>query len=121
MKLYISIFLTVILQSVFGQEILPLVENYSKQDYNGDNQVWDVVQGNDNAIYFANTSFLVRYDGVKWEKYTLPNKTIIRWVFAFKNKIYSGSYNEFGYWERINGKMIYKSLSNSSPCKSLIR
>lgn len=114
MKLYLSIFLTVILQSLFGQEILPLVENYSKQDYNGDNQVWDVVQGNDNAMYFANTSFLVRYDGVKWEKYTLPNKTIIRSVFAFKNKIYTGSYNEFGYWERINGKMIYKSLSNQN-------
>lgn len=94
-----------------AQETLPFVENYSKQDYVGDNQIWSLTQGNDNAIYFANNSFFLRYDGVKWEKYTLPNKSIIRSVFSFGNKIYSGSYNEFGYWERINGKMIYTSIS----------
>ncbi|NHN24155.1 histidine kinase [Flavobacterium jejuense] len=97
---------------LFGQETLPFVENYSKQDYAGDNQVWSLTQGNDSAMYFANNSFLLRFDGVKWEKYTLPNKSIIRSVFSYGSKIYSGSYNEFGYWERIEGKMIYTSLSD---------
>lgn len=96
-----------------SQEILPFVENYSKQDYEGDNQIWSLTQGDDNAMYFANNSFLLRFDGVKWEKYTLPNKSIIRSVFSLDNRIYTGSYNEFGYWERREGKMHYTSLSQS--------
>ncbi|MES2486294.1 MAG: histidine kinase, partial [Bacteroidota bacterium] len=99
--------------NVYSQESLPFVENFTKSDYAGDNQVWNVVQGNDNAIYFANHHFLLRYDGVVWEKYILPNKTIIRSVFADGDKIYCGSYKEFGYWQRVNGTMHYTSLSKN--------
>ena len=94
-----------------GQETLPFVENFTKSEYSGDNQVWNVVQGNDNAMYFANNHYFLRYNGVKWEKYTLPNKTIIRSVFVEGDKIYCGSYKEFGYWKRISGRMKYFSLS----------
>ena len=98
---------------VSAQQLLPFVENFTKSDYNGDNQVWNVCQGKDNAMYFANNHYFLRYNGVKFEKYTLPNKTIIRSVFADNNKIYCGSYNEFGFWNRINGKMVYTSLSKN--------
>jgi ligand-binding sensor domain-containing protein/DNA-binding CsgD family transcriptional regulator len=94
-----------------GQQLIPFVENFTKSEYNGDNQVWNVVQGNDNAMYFANHHYFLRYNGVKWEKYSLPNKTIIRSVFVDGNKVYCGSYKEFGYWERIDGRMQYVSLS----------
>jgi hypothetical protein len=90
------------------------VENYNKSDYQGDNQIWNVAQGNDNAMYFANNYYLLRYDGVKWEKYSLPNKTIIRSIMVDGDKIYSGSYKEFGYWYRKNGKMIYVSISDTT-------
>ncbi len=113
MKKYLYILLCLCSINALAQEILPFVENYSKQDYTGDNQIWNVTQGDDNAIYFANNSFLQRFDGVKWEKYTLPNKSIIRSVFSNQNKIYTGSYNEFGYWERTDGKMMYFSISAS--------
>ncbi len=94
-----------------AQELLPYVENFTKSQYNGDNQVWSNCQGKDNAMYFANNHYFLRYNGVKWEKYTLPNKTIIRSVFSDSDKIYSGSYNEIGYWKRVNGIMKYSSLS----------
>lgn len=96
-----------------AQELLPFVENFTKSDYAGDNQNWNVVQGNDNAIYLANNHYFLRYNGVRWEKYTLPYQTIIRSVFSDGNRIYCGSYKEFGYWERINGEMIYFSLSEN--------
>lgn len=96
-----------------AQDILPFVENFSKSNHLGDNQVWNLTQGTDNAMCFANNHYFLRYNGVKWEKYTLPNKTIIRSVFADADIIYSGSYNEFGYWKRISGKMIYHSLSKN--------
>jgi len=94
-----------------AQEVLPFVENYTKAVYQGDNQNWGVVQGTDGAMYFANNRFLLRYNGVVWEKYTLPNKTIIRSVFVDGSKIYTGSYTEFGYWQRKNGVLAYTSLS----------
>jgi len=110
-KLFVLAITAFFAQISNAQELLPFVENFTKSDYNGDNQVWNVAQGNDNAMYFANNQYFLRYNGVKWEKYTLPNKTIIRSIFIDGDKIYSGSYKEFGYWQRINGKMKYKSLS----------
>jgi hypothetical protein len=56
-------------------------------------------------MYFANNYYLMRYDGVKWDKYSLPNKTIIRSIMVEGDRIYSGSYKEFGYWYREKGKM----------------
>ena len=97
-----------------AQELLPFVENYSKSNYKGDNQIWNLAQGNDKAMYFANNHYLLRYDGVKWEKYLLPNKTIIRSILVDGDKIYSGSYKEFGYWVRKQGKMMYTSISKGA-------
>ncbi|PJJ07442.1 hypothetical protein CLU83_0613 [Flavobacterium sp. 1] len=108
--LYILIFGFISLH-LRAQELLPFVENYSKSNYQGDNQIWSVAQGKDNAMYFANNNYLLRYDGVKWEKYKLPNKTIIRSIMVDGGKVYSGSYKEFGYWYRKNSKMHYVSVS----------
>lgn len=110
---FLYVFVLFCYAGVQAQQLLPFVENFTKSAYSGDNQVWNVVQGNDNAIYFANNHFFLRYNGVKWEKYTLPNKTIIRSVFADGDRVYCGSYKEFGYWKRIKGKMQYFSISKS--------
>lgn len=104
-------FLLLVSVQSYSQELLPFVENYNKANYQGDNQTWNVVQGSDDAMYFANNHYLLRYDGVKWEKNMLPNKTIIRSIYVVGDKIYSGSYKEFGYWLRKNGKMNYVSIS----------
>ncbi|NDI97803.1 histidine kinase [Flavobacterium sp. LaA7.5] len=94
-----------------AQELLPFVKNFSKSEYTGDNQIWSITQADDKTMYFANHHYFLRYNGVKWEKYSLPNKTIIRSVFADGNRIYCGSYKEFGYWERVGGIMVYQSIS----------
>jgi hypothetical protein len=41
---------------LYAQELLPF-ENYSKSDYQGDNQIWNVAQGSDDAMYFANNHY----------------------------------------------------------------
>jgi AraC family chitin signaling transcriptional activator len=110
-KIYYLLVLLAIAFQIQAQDVLPFVENFSKSKYLGDNQVWSVTQGKDNAMYFANNHYFLRYNGVKWEKYILPNKTIIRSVFSDNDLIYTGSYKEFGYWKRISGKMMYYSLS----------
>jgi len=93
--------------------LFPFVENFTKSEYDGDNQVWNLAQGRDNAMYFANNHYFLRYNGVKWERYALPNRSIIRSVMADGNRIYSGSYNDFGYWERVSGQMRYTSLAKN--------
>lgn len=108
-----SLFFFFIASQIQAQELLPFVENYNKSNYQGDNQIWNVVQGKDNAMYFANNHYLLRYDGVKWEKYSLPNKTIIRSILIEGDRIYSGSYKEFGYWYRKEGKMQYISITKN--------
>lgn len=122
MDLNPNILKSILLKSVFfffigfqiqAQELLPFVENYNKSDYQGDNQIWNVAQGKDKAMYFANNHYLLRYDGVVWEKYSLPNKTIIRSILIEGDRIYSGSYKEFGYWCRENGKMHYVSITKN--------
>ncbi len=109
-NLFIFIFLIGLGFNINAQPILPYSKNYNKQAYKGDNQTWSLVQGNDHAIYLANNKYFLRYNGVVWEKYTLPNQTIIRSVFAYNDIVFTGSYNEFGFWKRINGKMEYTSL-----------
>ena len=112
-KIFFYFLLLLTFATVQSQELLPFVENFTKSNYFGDNQVWSVAQGNDNAIYYANNHHFLRYNGVRWEKYALPNKTILRSVFVDGDKVYCGSYNEFGYWKRVSGKMIYTSLTKN--------
>ncbi len=108
-----SLFLCFFVAHVYlvGQQILPFIENFSKQDYRGENQIWSIAQGSDAALYFANNLYLMRYNGVRWEKYSLPNRTIIRSVFVRNDTVFTGSLTEFGYWNRKNGLLQYTSLS----------
>ena len=91
--------------------------NYHKTDYHADIQNWSIAQGSDGVMYFANNDGLLAFDGTEWELFPHPDNLIIRSVAAGPgNRIYSGSYEDFGYWERdAFGVMIYHSL------KSLVR
>jgi AraC family chitin signaling transcriptional activator len=110
---FFQIILLLFYSGLQSQELLPFVENFTKSEYRGDNQVWNVVQAADHALYFANNHYFLRYNGVVWEKYSLPDKTIIRSLFADGDRIYCGSYREFGYWKRVSGTMRYFSLSKN--------
>ncbi|MCF8273609.1 MAG: helix-turn-helix transcriptional regulator [Flavobacteriaceae bacterium] len=92
----------------------PYFQNYVLSEYNAGNQNWDVSKSKNGKVYVANNNGLLEYDGLKWNFKELPNKTIIRSVLAYKDRIYTGSYEEFGFWKRnIKGELIYKSLSDS--------
>lgn len=100
--------------SVFCQNTigLPDVVNYNKKTYNGGLQNWDVKQGPNGIIYFANNEGLLSFDGKYWKVNPLPNKTIVRSVeFGNDNKIYVGGQDEVGYFEPNNtGNLIYHSF-----------
>ena len=96
-----------------AQELIPPVLNYNTKTYNAASQNWGLSSDERGFIYVANNEGLLRYDGERWTKFQLPNKTIIRSVFYHQGKIYTGSYEEFGYWENDEfGSLKYTSLTH---------
>jgi len=95
----------------FAQEIPP-IKNFSPFDYNADNQNWAISQTSDKYIYVGNNAGLLEFNGERWSLYRTPNYTSIRSVKAIDNRIYTGCYMDFGYWERNSfGKLVYTSLA----------
>lgn len=95
--------------------IYPPIRNYLRKEINSGSQNWDIIQYENNWMYFANSNGLLEYDGYHWNTYPIENHTNIRSLFYDKdeNKIYAGAFNEFGYYHRNeDGILQYKSLIN---------
>ncbi|MEH6408557.1 MAG: Two component regulator three Y domain-containing protein, partial [Leeuwenhoekiella sp.] len=99
--------------SILAQELIPPILNYNNKEYNAASQNWGLSSDYTSFLYAANNEGLLRYDGQRWTKFQLPNKTIIRSVFCHNGRIYTGSYEEFGYWENDGfGSLKYTSLTH---------
>lgn len=97
----------------FNAQELPPLQNFLPQEYGAENQNWAISQGDDKTVYIANSKGLLTFNGAQWQLYESPNKTILRSVGALQDKIYTGCYMEFGYWEYNNQKqLVYSSLSD---------
>jgi len=101
--------------SVKGQE-LPPIESFSTEDYRAENQNWAISQTTNKYIYVANNKGLLEFTGAEWKLYPSPNQTILRSVLAVDQRIYTGCYMEFGYWQpKADGQLHYTSLSQDLP------
>ena len=97
--------------SLFSQQLTPPIHNYSSTAYEAASQNWDIDVDEEGVIYAANNQGLLSFDGQTWELSSLPNGSIIRSVFVYEDKIFTGSYKEFGYWKKDDtGKLFYTSL-----------
>lgn len=107
-----ALFFAVLFVQLLGSQVLPPIQNYQPRDYKAENQNWGITQAADGRIYFANNGGLLEFNGVSWNRYPSPNGSVLRSVMARGNRIYSGCYMEFGYWERDSiGGLEYTSLS----------
>jgi len=98
--------------SVSGQQLLPPIQNYQLLDYKGGSKNWDVSVNDNGELFVANNKGLLHYNGEKWTLNKLPNNTIIRSVESIGERIYTGSYEEFGYWTKNEfGELGYTSLT----------
>lgn len=94
-----------------AQELPPIVK-YSSDVYNAGNQSWMITHDKNQFAYFANNEGLLEFNGSSWSLYPSNNETIIRSVKVLGDKVYTGCYMEFGYWQRQkNGTLKYFSLS----------
>ena len=102
------------------QNIVPPVRNYRLWEYNGASKNWDVSISTTGEVFVANHLGLLHFDGERWTLNQLPNKTIVRSVLVLDDKIFTGSYEEFGYWQENSlGALEYKSLAQLIPREGL--
>lgn len=95
-------------------QFTPGIRNFLLSDYEGGNHNWDVSRAKDGRVYVANDHGLLEFDGIKWDLFELPNKTVLRSVLAHNGLVYGGSHSEFGYWKKDKrGVFSYKSLSST--------
>lgn len=114
MRLRLLLLLSLLLSSVSISQELPPIQKFSPQTYAGGNQNWMITQAKDASIYLANNNGLLKFNGARWHLYPSPNNTIIRAVKAIDDKIYTGSFMDFGYWQaKPDGDMTYTSLAKS--------
>lgn len=117
-KTFIVIYI-LLLQKIVYAQYTPFFQNYALTEFNAGNQNWGISLTNNGKLYVANNKGLLEFDGLKWNLYQLPNKTIIRSVFAKNDIIYTGSYEEFGYWKRnLKGELVYTTLINTQKQKT---
>lgn len=110
---FICTFLLLCGATNYAQNFFPPVTNYSSNTYNAASQNWGLSTDQDGILYAANNEGLLRFDGQRWEVFTLPNQTIIRAVYCLGDRIYTGSYEEFGYWTKTRvGGLKYTSLTH---------
>jgi AraC family chitin signaling transcriptional activator len=114
MKFRNFIYFFIIVQfSVFSQE-LPPIEVFKPKDYGAEDQNWGISQGKDKSIYFANNKGLLMYNGARWKLYKSKNSSIVRSVKVIGEKIYTGSYMDFGFWEKNKfGTLEYSSITSN--------
>ncbi|MGY8909488.1 MAG: Y Y Y domain-containing protein, partial [Flavobacteriales bacterium] len=96
---------------LIGQEIPPILK-FQPEDYRAENQNWAITQNKNKTIFVANNEGLLEYNGARWTLNPSSNNTVIRSLLSDEDKIYSGSYMEFGFWEKDQkGILNYKSIS----------
>ena len=96
----------------FSQELLPYIKNYSIADYPGALQNWSIDQAENGNMYIGNQDGLLLFDGNNWRLYEMPNGTSVRSVKAINERVYVGSYAEFGYFEADDANQYnYTSIS----------
>ena len=98
--------------SLYSQEVPP-VRAYFPMDYNAENQNWSITQDPNKNIYIANNKGVLTFNGDDWKLYETPNESIMRSVFYLDGKLFSGFYNDFGYWEKDDfGNLNFTSLKD---------
>lgn len=86
------------------------VTHYAPEEYRAGNQNWDI-SSDGRRLFLANNFGLMVMDGQAARLHRLPDETIVRSVAAIGDRIYTGSFQEFGYWTAdATGQLAYTSL-----------
>ena len=92
-------------------QTIPPIQKYDLQEYEVGTQNWMITQDDEGSMFFANNEGLLELSGSRWRIYPNRNESIIRSVKSIGDRIYSGSYMDFGFWVKdAKGNYQYTSL-----------
>jgi DNA-binding CsgD family transcriptional regulator len=90
------------------------ISSYTVHEAGAGNQNWDITVSKTGGIYVANNHGFLVLENSTFELYSLPEPTIFRSVAFINDRIYTGSFEDFGYWiEDETGNLQYHSLAAS--------
>lgn len=102
-----------------GSELIsvPLITNFSAEDYNGGIQNWSIDQDTTGYIYVANNYGLLEFDGANWSRYEVEGGTKSRCVAIQKstNNIFLGGHRQLGYFYYEKSGIKYVDLIPKIP------
>ena len=112
--LFLVLFIYLPLSAQINKNGIPLIKNYTTNDYKASEQNWSICEDKRGVIYVGNTSGIIEFDGYNWKLIPLLNGSIVRSLATDNNgTVYAGGVGEFGYLAPdINGKMRYNTLIN---------
>lgn len=96
---------------------MPMIHGYSRHDYRGGTQNWGFVQNRQGIMFVANNEGVLEFNGQEWNKYPLPNQTIVRSIALDDNgRLFVGGQDEAGYFEADeHGSLKYHSIKPLIP------
>ncbi|MGL4780707.1 MAG: two-component regulator propeller domain-containing protein [Bacteroidales bacterium] len=91
----------------------PNIFSIPAYDYHAGKKNWGLAHDSQGNLYVANNDGLLRYDGLQW--LFIESGSIIRSIAVGpEDRVYTGGYKDFGYWEKdLKGMLKYHSLSKS--------
>lgn len=109
------------LRAFSQDEGIPLIRNYTPEEYNGFSQNWCAEQDVRGVMYFGNGKGILEYNGVTWRRFFTEKKTtVLSMCRDTKGRIYVGGENEIGYLAPDSaGKVIFRSLMHLIPEKEM--
>jgi len=92
----------------------PFIKNYPPHEYNGEDQIWTILQDQRGVMYFGGVGGLYEYNGVSWNRYLITDKKkgVLSSVIDKNGTIFIGSEEEFGCMMPDNaGRLKYVSFA----------
>lgn len=109
----------VLFQNIHAQRIegIPIIKNFSKNEYNASTQNWSICQGSEGYMYFGNNQGILQYSGYDWQLLEMSNYSIVRSVKSGgKDSIFAGAFNELGLLNHDNmGRPQFNSWNSKIP------
>ena len=89
------------------------VNSYNMSSLNAGNQNWDITTDKNGTVFVANNYGLIEIRNSETKLHPSPSGTIMRSVSWINDRLYSGSFEEFGYWQHdsTRTRLQYVSLS----------
>ena len=91
----------------------PMMQHYFAKDYRAGVSNWDMVQSNDDLLYFSNLNGILNFDGKEWQFIKIKGGKLSRAIHKdHHGRIFVGSTDEFGYLNiDSTGTTYFQSLS----------